>query len=66
MAKREQTIEDLPDNVLRSIIALCPRKAGETMKISVSGMKSVTLTYESRQRGEAELKRRKAAKKEVR
>lgn len=60
----ERTIADLPDDVLRSIVKLCPQKPGESLTITALG-KSVTLTSESRARGVAELNRRKAAKKKA-
>jgi hypothetical protein len=56
----ETIITDVPTKLLKLMVELCPKKAGESITFSAMG-KSVTRTSESRERGLAELERRKAA-----
>jgi hypothetical protein len=56
----ESNITDISTNELKLMVKLCPEKPGESITFSAMG-KSVTRTSESRERGLAELERRKAA-----
>lgn len=62
--KRQAEIKEIAitDEELRCMVNLCPEKPGETVSLTASG-KTVTLTYESRKKGLAELERRKEATK---
>lgn len=53
-------VEQLSTPTLRAIRDLCPSKPGEKVTLSSRGV-SVTLTHESRQKAERELKRRQSA-----
>jgi hypothetical protein len=55
-------LQDMDTKLLRAMRDVCPNKPGDKVTFSLLG-KSVTLTYESRQRANAELARRRAKAK---
>ena len=65
MEEQVESIRDIPTPILKAMRNMCPKRNGGSLEISIPGEPeedAVKLTYETRRRIDAELKRRKEAR----